>query len=302
MNSPTSKTPIIFGEVLFDEFDNEERVLGGAPFNVAWHLQGFGLAPVMISRIGEDDYGEQIIEAMNAWGMTTAGIQRDDTYPTGRVTVALHEGQPRFDIVADVAYDFIQADDAEQVLTAHPPGILYHGSLASRGPVTRQTLLAIKQHYAVPTFVDINLRAPWWSVDSIDGLMQQAHWFKLNEDELKQLIDNPSPDINFADEAQSLLNRFHLQAIVLTRGGEGSSIITGESTYEAPPIKVTKLVDTVGAGDAFSAVTIVGLLANWDYATTLRRASEFAAKICEQRGATRHDKEFYQGFKLDWSL
>lgn len=302
MNLPASKTPIIFGEVLFDEFEDGARVLGGAPFNVAWHLQGFGLEPVMISRIGDDDYGEQIIAAMNNWGMSTAGIQRDPDHPTGRVSVAVTDGQPHFDIVADVAYDHIEWQDAVQVLTAHPPGLLYHGSLAVRSEVSRDTLQRLKQDADLPTFVDINLRNPWWRPESINALMSQAHWLKLNHDEMEEITGSRIAQGNLLEHGRHLIAQYHLDALILTRGAEGASLISAREAFDSPPVQVTELIDTVGAGDAFSAVSIIGLLGQWDYPTILKRASEFAARICAQRGATREDKELYQAFKRDWIL
>lgn len=302
MSLPASKTPIIFGEVLFDEFEDGSRVLGGAPFNVAWHLHGFGFEPIMISRVGDDDYGEQIVAAMADWGMSTAGIQRDTEYPTGRVSVVLSDGQPRFDIVSDVAYDHIAPDDAGQILTAHPPGLLYHGSLAVRSTVSRQTLQGIKRDYPIPIFVDINLRNPWWRPDSLGELMHGASWLKLNQDEMQEITATDISQGNLFEHARELVGQYALEALILTRGGEGASIVTAQAEFDSPPVRADDLVDTVGAGDAFSAISIIGALSGWDYPEVLKRATQFAARICEQRGATREDRELYQHFKRDWGL
>ncbi len=99
--------PLIFGEVLFDVMPDGTRVLGGAPFNVAWHLEAFGLRPLMITRVGVDESGDEVLTAMASWGMDTSGVQRDDTYPTGRVEVDLDDGEPTFHILPDQAYDHL---------------------------------------------------------------------------------------------------------------------------------------------------------------------------------------------------
>ena len=100
---PPAGRPAVFGEVLFDRFEDGSSVLGGAPFNVVWHLQGFGLEPLLISRVGNDRLGEQVIAAMESWGMDTRGIQFDKDHPTGTVNVTLNNGQPTFDIVPERA-------------------------------------------------------------------------------------------------------------------------------------------------------------------------------------------------------
>ena len=121
--------PVVFGEVLFDTFPDGAAVLGGAPFNVAWHLQGFGLDPLFISRIGDDEPGTRVLDTMRAWGMDIRGLQVDDDHPTGKVQVSLDHGQPSFSILADQAYDFIELEAAVGAATRAAPALLYHGSL-----------------------------------------------------------------------------------------------------------------------------------------------------------------------------
>ena len=112
----TRRRICIFGEVLFDHFPDGTRVLGGAPFNVAWHLQAFGQSPHFISRVGNDSAGEAIRNAMHEWGMDTRGLQTDPARPTGRVEVSFVDGEPTYDIVHPCAYDAIEADAAEHRL------------------------------------------------------------------------------------------------------------------------------------------------------------------------------------------
>jgi len=106
MSTTRPGTPVIFGEVLFDYFlDDGNMVLGGAPFNVAWNLQAMGLAPHLVSRVGDDALGGRIFRAMETWGMDLSGVQGDDSFPTGEVRVSVKDGEPRFEITADRAYD-----------------------------------------------------------------------------------------------------------------------------------------------------------------------------------------------------
>lgn len=133
------KVPVLFGEVLFDCFEDGSRVLGGAPFNVAWHLQAFGCSPLFISRVGDDPWGRKIRDVMQRWGMTTAGLQKDSAHPTGEVQVSLKQGQPSFDILPDRAYDHIHCEGIPPM----NPSLVYHGSLGLRQAESANTLADI---------------------------------------------------------------------------------------------------------------------------------------------------------------
>lgn len=140
MRSETPR-PIIFGEVLFDCFEDGSRVLGGAPFNVAWNLFQLGENPLFISRIGDDDLGHEIITVLQRSGFDTTGIQVDNQRPTGRVEVSVVNGEASYTIVPEQAYDFIE----EQSLPALANGgILYHGTLGIRHPAALAALTALK--------------------------------------------------------------------------------------------------------------------------------------------------------------
>ena len=123
MKSVRSDRPVIFGEVLFDRFPDGTSVLGGAPFNVAWHLKALGLGPLFVTRVGKDRLGGRILAAMEAWGMDTRGVQEDPDHPTGTVEVWVENGEPSYEIAMPSAWDLI---DAEKLPAADDPGILYH--------------------------------------------------------------------------------------------------------------------------------------------------------------------------------
>lgn len=292
----TGRQIIVFGEVLFDCFPDGQKVLGGAPFNVAWHLQAFGAAPLFISSVGEDLLGKQIKDAMVGWGMDLNGLQTHANQPTGQVEVNIVDDEPSYDIISPCAYDYIQSGQLPG-LPEHP--FLYHGTLAIRNPVSAGALQAIK-HQATPNlFVDVNLRAPWWRISEILPLLNDTSWLKLNHHELEKLI----PD---CEKEESRINKLfsstHLKHIILTRGEKGAVIYNanGNSPICVSPEKTLSIIDTVGAGDAFSSVLLLGIIKRWDFETTLKRAQEFAGAIVEIRGATTADKAFYRPFLRAW--
>ncbi len=292
-----SGCPVVFGEVLFDHFPDGQAVLGGAPFNVAWHLNAFGARPVLISRVGNDALGRRIREAMQSWGMDTAGLQLDSSHPTGTVEVTLDNDEPHYDIVERRAWDFIDADKLPPIKDA---ALLYHGSLALRNPVSCKALDTLHDRLAVPVFVDVNLRAPWWTREQVERYIDGACWVKLNEDELDLLAP---PGVDLEQRAATLQQACGLELLITTRGAAGALAHTRSGRrlqIEPPP--ADKLVDTVGAGDAFAAVIILGLLHDWVLESTLQRAQAFASAIVGIRGATPGQREFYTPFMQRWNL
>jgi len=297
-----STQPVVIGEVLFDCFPDDTAVLGGAPFNVAWHLQGFGLSPLMISSVGKDKHGKMVLENMREWGMDTRGIQIDDQHPTGQVTVSLRDGQPSYDICAEQAYDFIDADRAIQLLANKDYSLLYHGSLLTRTSRSRAMLDKVLESSMLPAFVDINLREPWWQRDDVRQSLAQASWMKLNEDELLTIMDvEVDSTTGLFEYAKDLLDQFDLRLLIVTQGDQGAFCITPDDMISGAPV-AANVVDTVGAGDAFASVTILGLTHGWPMATVLERALEFAAAICEQRGATSMDQALYDKYIKAWKI
>ncbi|EGW53169.1 carbohydrate kinase family protein [Candidatus Endoriftia persephonae] len=288
--------PIIFGEVLFDCFEDGSRVLGGAPFNVAWHLQALGAAPLFISRVGDDSLGRRIRDTMQQWGLSSAALQLDSAHPTGSVEVTIQDGEPHFEIVAERAYDFIQAN-------ALPPleaTLIYHGSLALRQPHSASALASLKQSHPAPIFLDVNLRPPWWNAESINQMLDDATWAKLNDDEVNTLLPGSK---NLQNKAEHLLQCHQLELIIVTRGSQGAFALNSQQHHaEIVPTSDTRVVDTVGAGDAFASICILGLLRDWDLASMLSRAQVFASLIVGMRGATVRDTALYQRLKQQWGL
>lgn len=298
----TNHRPVIFGEVLFDVFENGDAVLGGAPFNVAWHLHGFGAEPVFVSRIGSDDLGKQVLDIMRKWGMDTSAVQSDPQHATGKVSVKIKDGQPSFQILEGVAYDHIDSAEVRKALN-QSPAMLYHGSLITRHATSRNTLLELRSNLNAPLFVDINLRAPWDKTDFSEPLLTGVNWLKLNEDELQIFTRYPLNTRQDAEQAaREMLGRYGLEFMVVTMGSEGAFLVRDETTIHSPPVPTKTLVDTVGAGDALSSVLLFGILNAWDLDVCLKRAVEFASAICEQRGATSFNRDLYSGFLKAWKV
>ena len=291
----TNQSVIIFGEVLFDCFPDGNIVLGGAPFNVAWHLQAFGLSPLFISRIGDDSYVVTIREVMQNWGMDLRGLQLDLEHPTGTVQVNFINNEPHYEIVENSAYDFIEFSN----LPCLPKdSILYHGTLALRSQPCVETLQKIKTNISSSIFLDVNLRTPWWNLKTVELLLKEISWLKLNEEELSLIVPQES---NIESRIQYLLSTFLLNNIILTQGKAGAiSFQSNGNQEQIIPSQTTQIVDTVGAGDAFSSVLILGIIKGWNTAKTLVRAQEFASAIVGIRGATIQDKSFYEYFVKQW--
>ncbi len=281
--------PVIFGEVLFDCFPDGQTVLGGAPFNVAWHLQALGDAPCFISRVGDDSHAAKIMQAMEKWGMDVSGLQRDDMYPTGQVIVAIENGEPHYDIKSDVAYDFIEA---AALPAFDQPGLLYHGTLALRNPASRRALDELLRRGDFSVFLDVNLRPPWWNETIVNECLQRARWAKLNEHELRVLSGGGD---GVDAQANALRQASGLELLVVTQGEKGAVAYTGEGAVaRVTPAPATQVVDTVGAGDAFTAVLLHGLLNDWPLQQSLDAAQRFASAVVGIRGAVPADDQFYR--------
>lgn len=290
--------PVIFGEVLFDCFPDGTIAMGGAPLNIAWHLQGFGLYPLLISRLGMDDYGQSVLDKMKVWGLDVSGIQSDPNHPTGRVDIKLKNGQPEFSILDHQAYDYIDGEAAEQAVASLYTALLYHGSLAVRNTISFQALQRLRNKFSNHIFVDINLRSPWWKRELIDDLAGGASWLKLNDVELSELSNNSGQEIDTL--AKEYAKKYELEHLILTLGDKGARLFESNEVINGEPVAVSELIDTVGAGDAFSSVVILGVLHGWSAAATMPRALEFASLICSVRGATLSDRAQYRDLMKKW--
>jgi fructokinase len=301
LNIPKFKIAI-FGEVLADIFP-DTTVLGGAPYNVARHLRAFQQHPVLISRVGNDKLKDQLFEELNKIGIDQSGIQLDLVYPTGQVFVSIQDGSHRFEIKPDQAYDHIHSGMAHLTTLATKPDFAYFGTLAQREVESRLALDTFLNDAKCPRFLDINLRAPWYDKHMIRRSLLRTEIVKINEEELKIVCDmfDKSRQTD-QDRALYLIKAFDLKLLFVTCGADGAWSLShnGEKTIvKIEPLNST-LVDTVGAGDAFSSICILGLLHQWPLEDILKRAGFFASTICGIRGAAPQHSEFYAPFIESW--
>jgi fructokinase len=291
---------LLFGEILVDRFP-EDEVLGGAPFNVARHLAAFGCKPVLISRIGQDNAGSRILQALESAGLPSHGVQLDSAHPTGTVEVKFGSQGHRFDILPDQAYDHIHPRLSRITALAAHPELLYFGTLAQRAHSHRALRHVLRAVHG-RRFFDVNLRDPWIYPDRLQWLLQHADIVKTNDTELEvmsELLDLPS--VSPHAQAEALLNRYGLRGVLITLGAKGACWLDDSGQFaEMESEPVPGIRDTVGAGDAFSAVFILGLLQSWKITDTLQRAHRFAAAICQIRGAIPENAEFYKPFLDKW--
>jgi len=290
-----SRRPAIFGEILFDHFPDGSAVLGGAPFNVAWNAQGLGLSPLVISRIGEDEDGGRILKAMSDWNMDSGGVQRDARHPTGSVEVRLDNGSPTFEIKPDQAYDHIELEPARAAMGDASYHLLYHGTLALRSAISRETLRRLRASTGLDVFLDVNLRAPWWSRDLVEESLDAARWVKLNDHELETIAQQSIETANeLRRQCERLRANLELELLIVTAGAQGAYISDATGRwFAAAPVSHEAVKDTVGAGDAFSSVCILGLARGWPPEQILERAVRFASDVCRIRGATTFDRALY---------
>jgi fructokinase len=269
---------LVLGEALVDEF-HDGAVAGGAPFNVARSLAALGAPVRFISRIGADDAaGRLVLDSAVRFGLAVDGIQRDATHATGRVSV--HEdvgGSHRFEIHADAAWDHLEASAIGHA------GIVYFGSLAQRSPVSRaaiRTMVKRVERSTGPRLLDLNLRPGSDTPELAAESLMLADWVKLNEDELDRL------QAWFEPTLPALMARFALQGLVLTRGAAGYALFGegGRLLAAGEGVAQPALVDTVGAGDGFTALLLAGLALGRDLGATLHLANRYAAMICGVRG------------------
>jgi len=297
-------TVLLFGEVLADIFP-DRTVLGGAPFNVARHLKAFGQSPVLITRLGSDALRNEVLQAMSQYEMEIMGVQCDGTHPTGQVQVHIEEGGHRFEILPMQAYDFINTAELQKTILSVRPEMVYYGTLAQRNEISRHALESLLLSTDAAKFLDINLRTPWYDEKTIRESLQYANFVKLNDEELVILAEMfELPGNSTDDQVVNLMNQFKVERAVITCGEQGAWQIDREGNKIAVGVKnkITKLVDTVGAGDGFAAVCILGSLKSWPAINTLERAIAFAGVICEIRGAIPDHADFYKPFTQEWDL
>ena len=273
------------GEILWDVFP-EGKKLGGAPLNFSHHCGQLGASAHPVSAVGADADGAEIRQILASKNLPDAQVQTDTAHPTGRVNVTLQNGKPTYEILAEVAWDYIRFDQNLRDLALRADAVCF-GSLAQRSPVSRATIQAFLEAMrpeALRIF-DVNLRQNFYSKEILETSLRHANIFKLSDEELPTLARFFDLTGQVLDQLQALRQMFDLRLVAYTRGGEGSLLVTANETSNHLGIP-TEVVDTVGAGDSFTATLCMGLLQNLPLGEINQRACRVAAFVCSQSGAT----------------
>ncbi len=284
--SERKPTIVGLGEILWDVFPDGPR-FGGAPANFACHVAALGGNAQMVSALGCDDYGRQAFDELNTRGVGTDGVRRDAERPTGTVTVSLDaDGHASYEFASDTAWDALPWSDGLARLAAETSAVSF-GTLGQRIQRSRETIRQFVK--ATPAgarrIFDVNLRPPFVTDPVILDSLPLANVLKLNDEELPTLAALCELSGSQIEIMRQLAGRFALDVVALTRGDRGAVLLRGEEVSEHPGV-ATEVVDTVGAGDAFTAVLALGLLAGSDLTTINEDACKVAAFVCSQSGAT----------------
>lgn len=275
------------GEILWDILPDGKR-LGGAPANFAYHTQALGDEGVVVSRVGNDKYGREILEELDHLGLTQQYVEIDTEHPTGTVTVKLDkEGSPDYAIHEKVAWDYISVNCKFLAVTKKADAVCF-GSLCQRSEISRSAIRNFLSHTqpSCLRIFDVNFRQSFYQEDIVRSSLQLCNVLKLNHEELVILSEMFEVEGSESEILDLLLNRFNLYLIALTKGLEGSRLYAANKNSECRVETAIKIVDTVGAGDAFTAALAVGLLKGYDLDTINHQGNRVAGYVCTQSGAT----------------
>src|ERR1700686_1743551 len=280
------------GEVLWDLLLTGPQ-LGGAPANFAYHAAALGAEAHVITRVGNDDLGRKILRRFSDMGLqhsdVQSNVQVDERAPTGTASVTLSgDGLAHFAVQENVAWDFLDATPEALTLVNEAHAVCF-GSLAQRSEPSRnaiQQLVESTSNDALRVF-DVNLRRPFYTRDVIERSLQLANVLKLNDDELPSLAAMFNLTGSTEKQIECLAQIFSLQVVALTRGPNGSLLYqTNARRWSDCASRPVTIVDTVGAGDSFTAALVLGLLCKMDLDEINSIANEVARYVCSQPGAT----------------
>ncbi|WP_316836064.1 carbohydrate kinase [Pedobacter nutrimenti] len=289
----TKKTTVCFGEILWDMLPTGKKP-GGAPMNVAYHLQKLGLQSYMISRVGQDIAGEELIDFVQSIGLPADYIQKDNLHKTSEVLATIKENhEVSYDIVFPVAWDFINWQPEYEALLRRADAFIF-GSLGSRNSQSQQALFRMLEYTAYNVF-DVNIREPYYSQELIAALLHRSHLVKVNAAELMMIAGWYDASCNTEERAIAMLfKEFNIKEVLITKGSKGATYYTASFRYDYPAYSIC-VADTVGSGDSFLAAFLAMKLGEQPVEVTLDYAVAMGAFITAQSGAC----PAYSKFDLD---
>ena len=279
-------TVVGIGEILWDRLPGGKQ-LGGAPANFVYHAAALGAAGHIVSAVGNDPLGREIGERLAALNLDHRYLAVNADYPTGTVDVQLDpDGKPRYVIHEQGAWDFIPWSDALRDLAKQTAAVCY-GSLSQRAGISRQTIRAFitTMPSASLRVFDVNFRQAFFSGTIVHDLLSLSNVLKISDEELPVVSRLLSVDGSDEDVIRTLMSRYRLCLVALTRGAQGSVLVASEGAFTHPGVRAN-IVDTVGAGDAFTAGMVMGMLHGLDFNRISDLANRLAAYVCSQPGAT----------------
>ena len=293
------------GELLWDCFPDRRRP-GGAPANVAYHAQQLGLRSAVATRVGADELGNEICDFLVSHGLSIQLVQIDAHRQTGTVTISpVSTAEVNYLFLENSAWDFLDLTP-ELIDAVSAAEAICFGTLAQRRPMARRTIQNCLQRVSQGCLIvyDINLRAPFFVKDWIEKSFEQATIVKMNDDEVKVISDLLKVYSSSEEEfSKTLLDRYkRLELVCVTRGEHGCLGVTCDETIELPGNRI-KVVDTVGAGDAFTAAIIFGCLNKWPLQKTLDLANRFGSMVASRPGAMPSLREELTALRsdLEWA-
>ena len=272
-----------FGEVLFDVFPTHRKI-GGAPLNVGLRMASLGIDTQIISRIGQDEIGNELLDFVSQNGVSTDSIQIDPNFATGEVLVQLDaKGSASYTINYPVAWDKIEATSEIQNVVANSDALVF-GSLVCRDNTSYQSLLTLLNSAKYKIF-DVNLRAPFYTKELLSELMNKADFIKFNDDELYEISAFlGSPFHSLEQNMQFIAEKTNTQHICVTKGSHGAVLMYNNQLFYNSGYKIT-VADTVGAGDSFLAGLLTQLLTGIDPQKAINFACALGALVAQEEGA-----------------
>jgi fructokinase len=283
MKTKNQLSAVCFGEVLWDVFPTHKKI-GGAPLNVALRMNSLGVATTIISRIGKDEDGNDILSFLKDQNVSSDSIQVGEEYKTGVVNVMINEkGNASYDILYPSSWDKITLTN-EMIEKVSESDVFIFGSLMCRDEISRSTLYSLLDKAKYKVF-DANLRAPYFTSDVINELMLKADFIKLNDEELWEISRNlDSPYNSFEQNIKFIAEKTNTKQVCVTKGAFGAVLYQNDKFYYNSGYFI-KVVDTVGAGDSFLATLIVRLLKGKSPQKSLNYACAIGALVAGHEGA-----------------
>ena len=283
MKTKNNLSAVCFGEVLWDVFPTHKKI-GGAPLNVALRMKALGIESTIISRVGLDEDGDEILSYINNQHVSSDSIQVGEDYKTGVVNVMINEkGNASYDILYPSSWDKITLSN-EMIEKVSASDVFIFGSLICRDEISRATLYSLLDKAKYKVF-DANLRAPYYTMEVLNELMSKADFIKLNDEELWEISRKlESPYNSFEQNIKFIAKKTNTKQVCVTKGAFGAVLYTNDKFYYNSGYFI-KVVDTVGAGDSFLASLIVRLLRGKSPQKSLNYACAIGALVAGQEGA-----------------